>query len=268
MTGLSKTDQVLYALVKDGAGNYSDYSKPIRLHTGVAPTIDMTGIEASEDNISMSVGDEVTVTATLLPEGTSSEPKYVWTSSVGTVASVNGTGAQCTIRGMGGGTALVSVRAVSGKLSFTDTINVNVEQGVNGISLSRQEISLKAGESVTLSARLLPEGIGSQSNIKWRVSNSKAVKLDADGASASITALTSGTVTVKAIYGEYESSCLIKAERASVDVNGDGAEDIFDYALIIDIIEGKVSGGYNADINGDGTTDMADAQAVLDVLNK
>lgn len=268
VTGLSKTDQVLYALVKDGAGNYSDYSKPIRLHTGVAPTIDMTGIEASEDNISMSVGDEVTVTATLLPEGTSSEPKYVWTSSAGTVASVNGTGAQCTIRGMGGGTALVSVRAVSGKLSFTDTINVNVEQGVNGISLSRQEISLKAGESVTLSARLLPEGIGSQSNIKWRVSNSKAVKLDADGASASITALTSGTVTVKAIYGEYESSCLIKAERASVDVNGDGAEDIFDYALIIDIIEGKVSGGYNADINGDGTTDMADAQAVLDVLNK
>ena len=134
VTGLSKTDQVLYALVKDGAGNYSDYSKPIRLHTGVAPTIDMTGIEASEDNISMSVGDEVTVTATLLPEGTSSEPKYVWTSSAGTVASVNGTGAQCTIRGMGGGTALVSVRAVSGKLSFTDTINVNVEQGVNGIS--------------------------------------------------------------------------------------------------------------------------------------
>jgi hypothetical protein len=54
-------------------------------------------------------------------------------------------------------------------------------------------------------------------------------------------------------------------EENHADVNGDGAVDVSDIALVIDYMSSSFYDKY-ADVNGDGTIDVADIFTVLTIM--
>ncbi len=104
-----------YVWVKDEAGNISDAKQ-----TTIKKLV--TGIELSETNISLNVGETKEITIVVNPEDADNK-NVLWTSSDTSVATVeNG-----TIMAIGSGTATITVEATDGS-GVKSTITVTVKQ--------------------------------------------------------------------------------------------------------------------------------------------
>ena len=86
-----------------------------------AVPVPATGIKVDKESVTVGVGKTVTVTASLLPEGTTDQLNATWTSADETVATVAGG----VIRGVAEGTTTVTVAHGT----FTATVVVTVEAG-------------------------------------------------------------------------------------------------------------------------------------------
>ncbi|MBQ9218274.1 MAG: dockerin type I repeat-containing protein, partial [Muribaculaceae bacterium] len=59
---------------------------------------------------------------------------------------------------------------------------------------------------------------------------------------------------------------LVDLDRVTGDVNGDGAVDVADVNLVINMMLGKAAQVPAADISGDGTVDVSDANIVINIM--
>lgn len=88
---------------------------------------------------------------------------------------------------------------------------------VTSVRLSQTELTLQEGDSVTLTAQILPENATDKS-VKWKSSNPQVATVSASGAVQTISA---GTVTITATAGGKSATCLItvKPENGGIDAN-------------------------------------------------
>lgn len=279
LTGLSKKNQYLCALMVDGAGNWAPYISPIQLNTGAAPEIPLTGVEIDKETLTMEIGGQEEVSLNLLPFENSDEPEITWTTDNRKVATVSGTGTSATINAVGGGSANIMAKVTVGEKVYFVTCKVAVKIGVTDIRLNTYELELKVGDTADLTAVLMPLDIQETPKILWRNSNKNYITLSADGTKATVTAVEAGTAVVQILAGSVQAECRIKVvsdtppepepEKPTGDVNQDGSVDIFDVALTIDMIRGLEEPDLGlADMDENGYLDIFDAVTIVDILRK
>ena len=144
----------------------------------VTVTAPVTGVSLDQTALSLDVGGDAALTASVIPANASVRG-VTWDSSDPTVATVsNG-----TVHALKAGSTTVTVTTVDG--GFTGTCVVTVTAPVTGVSLDQTTLSLDVGGTAELTATVVPDAAANKS-VTWTSSNETAATV------------TNGTVTARA----------------------------------------------------------------------
>lgn len=156
-------------------------------------------VTLSQSSLALKVGQEATLTAVIFPEN-ATNTTVTWTSGNPAVASV----ADGLVRGLSEGTATVSVTSEEGGFSASCLVSVTDYHAESVTVTPSGEQSLKKGETLQLSATVLPDNAINK-NVTWSSSNTAVATVDATG---KVTATGGGEaeVTVSTVDGGKTAS--------------------------------------------------------------
>ncbi len=168
-------------------------------------TISVTGVTLDEETLTINKGESATLTATVLPADASNK-SVTWISDKPDIATVDDVG---KVTALSAGTATITVTTVDG--NFTATCLVTVRIPVTGLTLDKETLTIKKGESATLTATVLPADATNKS-VTWVSDKPKIAKVDNTG---KITALAVGkaTITVTTKEGNFTATCVVTVEE-------------------------------------------------------
>ena len=162
----------------------------------VTVTPGVESVVVDPHNLTVKIGEEATLSATVYPE-TASNKNILWTSYDSNIVSVDANG---QIKGLAPGKTFVYGTSESNGNAM-DFCVVTVEQPVESVIVVPETVTLKLGAKASLSVNVLPEN-ATNKNIKWVSDMEDVVKVDSYG---TITALAEGLTYVLAL-SEYDNS--------------------------------------------------------------
>ena len=180
-----------------------------------SPTaIAVTGVSLNKTALTLSIGAQETLTATVSPSNAANKA-VTWNSSNASVTTVNGG----VVTALSAGTATITVTTQDG--GRTATCSVTVEQGAiaaTGLSLNKNTMALTVGGSETLAPTLQP-GNATNQNVAWASSNTNIATVSGSGA---VTAASVGNATITATTqdGSHTAKCTVTVAAQSVPVSG------------------------------------------------
>ncbi len=167
----------------------------------VAAAVAPTKITLSPSSDSLEVGDKLTLSLSVRPEGASEKVK--WTSTNSAVASVSSSG---VVTAKKAGTATIrATSSVKSTVRGTATITVTDPNAVTSITISDGDFYLDKGSSKTLTTVLKPAN--SSAAISWKSDNLSVASVTTSG---KVTGLGSGTATITATAGGKSDSIQVK----------------------------------------------------------
>lgn len=162
--------------------------------------VPVTGVSLNQSTMSLKVGDTGALTAKVEPSNATNKA-VSWTSSNTSVATVsNG-----TVTAKSVGETTVTVTTADGNQQAACTVTV-LPVSVTGVTLNQSAISLKVGETGTLTATMLPSN-ATNKNVSWSSSNPSVAEVS----NGMITAKDEGTatITVTTADGNKKATCLV-----------------------------------------------------------
>lgn len=165
---------------------------------------EVTTVNLNQKDVYLTVGSTAQIIATVLPENATNK-KLSWTSSAPNIAMASEDG---TITAIGIGTAVITVKSLSG--NKTTTCNVHVKEAVTAISVKPSAQSMKIGEKLTLTVNIAPS-TADRPNLVWTSSNPAIASVS----NGNITAVGVGETIITATTddGKLSSSCTIYVSR-------------------------------------------------------
>jgi len=167
---------------------------------------EITKITLDKDTLSMQIGDEAILTATVEPADQAAN--IVWTCDKDTVVKVeNG-----KVTALSAGTAVVSAQNKEGTVYASCT--VIVEEKTNSVTLDKKTLEMVVGEEQTLNATVDPATIADK--LVWKCTPVGIVKVEG----GKVTALSAGTatVTVSDPTGDKSDSCVVTVYAAATEI--------------------------------------------------
>ena len=190
VTAVGRGEAVITVKTKDGG---------FKAQCKVTVNQPVTSIVFGKTEYTLAVGEKQSITYTIVPENANNKT-LTWLSSDDSVAVVeNG-----EITAKKDGTATITATDASGKVKAEIKITVIVK--ATGIEISESSLSLKKGDTATLTAKLLPENV-TDTAIQWSTGD-KTVATVKNGV---VTAVGKGSavITVKTADGEFAATCLV-----------------------------------------------------------
>ena len=193
------------------------------------PNVKVQSISIEQGDLTLEEGESVNLTATVLPED-ATDKTVSWSSSNDEIVMVSSNG---KAKAMAIGEATVTAKA-GDKSDFITITVVAKTIPVTGITLNPSSITLKVGESQTITADVTPQN-ATDKNVIWKCSNPEVVSVN----NGFVTGLNPGSVTITAttVNGGKTADCsvTVKAELAqSITV---GAEQTTAVSVVL---KGKV----------------------------
>lgn len=202
-------------------------------------TIDRASLGIAGDILELCVGETRTVTATVEPANAtnknltykSDSPEIVSVDENGNIKALSPGSATIVVSEAGGLRDLLLVTAVSVGAAVITATTVNGLKAecvvavrgipVESITLNHAEATLESGETLQLTATLLPED-ATERLLDWSSSDKRVATVDENGL---VTAVSSGTTVITATTDEtfLKASCIITV----IDSGHSGAEDIY-----------------------------------------
>ena len=188
----------------------------------------VTGIAISPSTLSLQMGsnETATLTATVEP-GDATNKTVTWNTDNSSVVTVeNG-----NVKAVAAGTATITVTTEDGGKTAECSVTVEPKEEetppedttvkVTGVSLDKENLSLKEGGSQTLTATVAPDDAKDKS-VSWSSNNTEAATVDNSG---KVTAIKEGTarITVTTTDGGKTAACTVtvtKKEEEKVAVTG------------------------------------------------
>ena len=165
--------------------------------------IEVESITLDKTSASLRAGESITLIATVNPSD-ATDKSVTWTSSNPSVATVeNG-----VVKAIKVGSATITAKA--GDKTATCTINVEATP-VTSITLDKTSASLRAGESITLTATVNPSDATDKS-VTW----SSSIPSVATVENGIVKAIKVGNATITAKSGDKTATCAIKVEATPV----------------------------------------------------
>ena len=146
-------------------------------------------VALDEDSVTIPVGREIHLTATVAPDDAFNK-NLSWESSDSSVVTVDSNG---NVKAVSSGTAVVTAKTTDGSNVF-DTCAFNVKPLVSSIKIQPSESNLYVGQEEALVAVVSPENAYDRS-VTWTSSDESIAKVDQNGV---VTALDDGTVSITA----------------------------------------------------------------------
>lgn len=161
----------------------------------------VTGITINKETLTLNTSQTQILTAAVSPSDASNK-NVTWSSSNTSVATVDQEGIVTALKA---GTATITVTTLDG--DFTASCTLTVRQSVTGVELNKTEMSLKVGESETLTATIVPEDAYNKS-IEWKTSDQTIATVDQEGR---VTAVKAGTAVISVVTedGDFEAECTV-----------------------------------------------------------
>jgi uncharacterized protein YjdB len=160
----------------------------------------------------MTIGDTLLLTATIVPSDATNK-NVTWTSTATAVASVlNGTVIALTE----GTTSIIATTANGGKTAICNvTVNPKIPDiiRVESVSLNKTADTLDVGDSLTLTATVLPANADNKA-VSWSSSNTAVAKV-VNGKVMTISA-GSTTITVTTEDGNKTATCSIVVNKPTI----------------------------------------------------
>ena len=222
-----------FEVTSAGTGAYTQHAikgESVTETLTITPTVE--SISLNQEAISMVVGDEENLTATVEPEGAAD--KVEWTSSDEDVVTVDENG---KITAVGEGTATIT--ATAGGKTATCTVTVTAKPvPITGISLDDAEVSV--GRTIQLKPKFTPADT-TQRGVTWESSDETKATVDENGL---VKGIAEGEVTITATSKENQSikaSCKVtvtKKDSTIVIPGEDGGAGVIAGGAIISGIGG------------------------------
>ena len=161
----------------------------------------VTSIKFKDNAPTVKVGKKKTLAVLTMPE-TASETAFTWTSSNKKIAKVSKTG---KVRGIKPGTVTITVANADN--SAKAKCKLTVLQGVTGMKLDKEALTVSKGRKATLNPVIEPANANDKSVI-WTSSNNDVATVDEKGV---ITAKAVGyaVITAKTNDGNFKDTCRV-----------------------------------------------------------
>ena len=168
----------------------------------VTVTQPVTGVKVSKSTLTMVVGDEVKIKATVKPED-ATDKTVIWSTSKSTVAKVNNGKITAKARGI----AIITAITKDGSYKATCKVMVNRGIKVTGITLDKTSIKLKKGTATIITPTIKPSN-ATNKEVTWSSSNKDVAGVNAKG---KVSAYAPGTATITCTTnnGSYKATCKI-----------------------------------------------------------
>lgn len=151
-------------------------------------------------NLSLQPGETATLSVTVKPDNATVHT-LSWSSTNDDVATVSQDG---EITGISEGNCLIIVTCDGLKAECELTVAF-VKIPVSSVSLSRTMTDMLVGQTIQLSATVLPEN-ATDKTVVWSTSNADVASVD----NGLITALAAGEAIITAIAGDFSATCTVK----------------------------------------------------------
>ena len=179
--------------------------------------IHVTDVSLDKSSLTLELGESATLSCTVSPAN-ASDKSVTWSSSDEKVVKVDASGRVTTVA-TGTATIIVTANDNGKRASCTVTV-VPPPVLVSSITLSQTSATLAIGQTLALTATVLPED-ATDPGIVWSSSNEKVAKVDASGI---VTAVGTGTVTITAKshqnVPQVDATCTVIVKSKIVSVNG------------------------------------------------
>ena len=169
--------------------------------------IPVTSVSLSVPEIELIEGDAYLLIATVLPDNATNK-QVTWASNSPGIAFVSQEG---VISALSKGIAMITATAETKSASCKITVKERVFP-VESIQLNAETLSLKPGESASLTASVFPEN-ASNKTVLWTSSN-PLVATVSDG---DVVALSVGTTTITAKAGDETATCVVTVTPIEVN---------------------------------------------------
>lgn len=173
----------------------------------VTVTVLIESLSLNKTELTLDKGQSETLVAIIKPDD-ATENTVTWYSDDPGVAAVVATSGK--VIAMGGGQTKISAK-VEGKIA---SCIVTVKVPVESITLSRTDITLDEGESITLKATVAPKDADNQA-VTWSSSDGSIVSVDQDG---TIHAIRQGSADILAKAGNIQATCSVTVVKRVTSV--------------------------------------------------
>lgn len=167
-----------------------------------------TDLTLDKSELTLNVGNQYTLTATVIPEDTTDY--IIWKSSSAAIATVrNG-----LVTAVSSGTAIITSTCGD----KTTTCNVTVKPAViscTEITLNKSTLIMEIDQTDTLVTTISPSN--TTDIVKWSSTNSNIVAVDGNG---NILAKSAGTVTITATCGNKYAHCTVTVKEEAIRCEG------------------------------------------------
>ena len=164
--------------------------------TEEAKEILASSVSLNETSVNMPIGQMIQLSATVLPENTT-DKTIQWSSSDNTVASVKD-GIVSALK-----VGQTSIKAACGNKYAMCLVNVTPIK-IEEITLDIKDITLKAGETATLTATVKPDE-ATDKTVTWDTSDASVATVS----NGVVTAVQVGTATITAKAGDKTATCSV-----------------------------------------------------------
>ena len=169
----------------------------------IAEAVPVAGIRLDKNSAEMYVGDQIMLTATVTPEN-ATDKSVIWSSSDTDVATVS----EGNVTALSVGYTTITAKSGNSEVKCYITVN---PIDVTSISLDKTAVSLLIGESVTLTATVVPEN-ATDKIVTWSSSNNNVATVT----NGKITAVSVGNATITAQIGGIKSECSVTVNPIEV----------------------------------------------------
>lgn len=170
--------------------------------------IPVASITLNKTRVTLHPGETDTLVATISPDN-ASDQTITWTSSYPEAVTVDDNG-KITAIAVGASTIHASCGGKSASCEVTvDPIPVAE------VSLNKTELSLKEGESETLTATVKPDD-ATDKTVTWSTSDASIATVDQNG---KVTAVKAGTATITAKAGDKSATCSVTVTGSRISVS-------------------------------------------------
>ncbi len=176
-----------------------DKSASCAVTVEATPVSDVT---VDPTQVTLKAGQSATLSATVSPDD-ATDKTVVWTSSNTEVATV----AYGVVTARKVGTATITAKACDKSATCAVTVEATP---VSGVTVEPTLLTLKAGQTATLSAAVSPDD-ATDKTVIWTSSNAEVATVD-DGV---ITALKVGSATITAKAGDKSATCAVTVENTA-----------------------------------------------------
>ena len=189
----------------------SDEANDTGFEEEVNSYVGVVSVNLSAPKAVISVGETLKASYTISPNDATNQ-SVTFDSSDDSIAIVDKNG---NIKGISKGTVDISIKTTDGNKTSFITINVVEPKVESTLTLNKQSIIIKKGQTESLKATVSP----ANTKLVWSSSNSKVVKVDSNG---KITGVSQGSavITVQSSDGKMKSTCNVSVTNATVEVTG------------------------------------------------